>query len=290
MKNLYGFDLGGGALACILVVPVLNLIGGPNAVDSSPHWLMAVAALAWCESSRQRGIAAALSVALLLVIAANHSGKLVDVIYAKGKFRPREQVLFSKWNAISRIEVDQEGLSRYIVIDADANSAIMNVDPHHWDAADSHGFIWKSDLMQTAPSVVNVLRPQGSYAIIGPGGGVDVLRAVASGSHNVTAVEINPIIANDVMRNHYADYAFHLYQRPEVHLHVGDGRSFIRNAPEQYDVVQMTLVDTWASTAAGAFALSENNLYTVEAFKEYFQHLKPDGMIAITRWEFPRAA
>ena len=54
----------------------------------------------------------------------------------------------------------------------------------------------------------------------------------------------------------------------------------------------MTLVDTWASTAAGAFALSENNLYTVEAFEEYFDHLKPDGMIAITRWEFrqPREA
>jgi hypothetical protein len=57
-------------------------------------------------------------------------------------------------------------------------------------------------------------------------------------------------------------------------------------------VVQMTLVDTWASTAAGAFALSENNLYTVEAFREYFHHLKPDGFIAITRWEFkePREA
>src|ERR1035437_7000337 len=54
----------------------------------------------------------------------------------------------------------------------------------------------------------------------------------------------------------------------------------------------MTLVDTWASTAAGAFALSENSLYTVEAFREYFDHLKPDGMIAITRWEFrhPREA
>ena len=54
----------------------------------------------------------------------------------------------------------------------------------------------------------------------------------------------------------------------------------------------MTLVDTWASTAAGAFALSENSLYTVEAFREYFEHLKPDGMIAITRWEFqqPREA
>src|SRR4029078_11944454 len=75
-------------------------------------------------------------------------------------------------------------------------------------------------------------------------------------------------------------------------MHVTDGRSSVRNARQQFDVVQMTLVDTWASTAAGAFALSENSLYTVEAFREYFEHLKPDGMIAITRWEFqqPREA
>jgi hypothetical protein len=94
------------------------------------------------------------------------------------------------------------------------------------------------------------------------------------------------------MRGRYAGYAYHLYDLPEVHIHVTDGRSFVRNAKQQYDVVQMTLVDTWASTAAGAFALSENSLYTVEAFREYFEHLKPDGMIAVTRWEFkhPREA
>ena len=146
--------------------------------------------------------------------------------------------------------------------------------------------------MSAPPALANVLRPHGDYAIIGPGGGVDVLRAVANGSPSVTGIEINPIIANTIMRGRYADYTFHLYQRPEVHIHVTDGRSFVRNAKQQFDVVQMTLVDTWASTAAGAFALSENSLYTVEAFREYFEHLKPDGMIAITRWEFqqPREA
>ena len=117
---------------------------------------------------------------------------------------------------------------------------------------------------------------------------MDVLRAVANGSPSVTGIEINPIIADTIMRGRYADYSQHLYQRPEVHIHVTDGRSYLRSTPQRFDVVQMTLVDTWASTAAGAFALSENNLYTVEAFREYFDHLKPDGMIAITRWEFRR--
>src|SRR5260370_29269342 len=94
------------------------------------------------------------------------------------------------------------------------------------------------------------------------------------------------------MRERYARYAQHLYERPEVHIHVTDGRSYLRSTPQRFDVVQMTLVDTWASTAAGAFALSENNLYTVEAFREYFDHLKPEGLMAITRCEFrhPREA
>jgi hypothetical protein len=152
--------------------------------------------------------------------------------------------------------------------------------------------VWQRNLMASPPAVANILRPHGKYAIIGPGGGVDVLRAVANGSPSVTGIEINPIIATTIMRGKYADYAYHLYELPDVHIHVRDGRSYLRSTNERFDVVQMTLVDTWASTAAGAFALSENNLYTVEAFREYFDHLRPDGMIAITRWEFrqPREA
>ncbi len=285
ISRLYGADLTGGALACLATVPLLNYIGGPNMIIFAAI-VLAAAGIVWSEDSRRRLIATTLAVLLVILIAGNFSSRLIDVIYAKGA--KQTGVEYTRWNAISRIEVDhQPGGSKWIVIDADANSAIMNVDPRNWKDAG-----WQKPLMAAAPALTNVLRPTGHFAIIGPGGGVDVLRAVANGSQNVTGIEINPIIANDVMRDRYADFSFHLYERPEVHIHVSDGRSFIRNSRDQYDVVQMTLVDTWASTAAGAFALSENNLYTVEAFKEYFEHLKPDGMIAVTRWEFrePREA
>ena len=300
--KIYASDLMGGALACMAVVPLLNIIGGPNAILFSAL-AMAAASSIWAESTRRRWVSVALTAAFVVLIAANHSGKLIDIVYAKGMRRDQPWMIFAKWNAISRVEVDDEGDGRYIVIDADASTAIMNVDPDKWDvdgklSVKDNGnppvasFNWKKALMSAAPSVANVLRPQGKFAIIGPGGGVDVLRAVANGSKDVTGIEINPIIANTIMRGNHADYSYHLYERPEVHMNVADGRSWIRNSKEKYDVIQLTLVDTWASTAAGAFALSENNLYTVEAFEEYFQHLKPDGMIAITRWEFkePREA
>jgi hypothetical protein len=287
ITRLYGADLLGGAAACLAVVPLLNWIGGPNTILFAAM-SMALASGIWASRSGVRKVSGALAGLLLVVIAANYSGRLVDVIYAKGMFRDKAWVEFARWNAISRVEVDRQAdNARSIVIDADASTYVMNADPLHWEGTD-----WQKNLMASPPALANILRPHGEYAIIGPGGGVDVLRAVANGSPNVTGIEINPIIANAIMRERYADYSQHLYQRPEVHLQVTDGRSFVRNANQLFDVVQMTLVDTWASTAAGAFALSENSLYTVDAFREYFEHLKPDGMIAITRWEFqqPREA
>jgi spermidine synthase len=286
VSRLYGADLGGGALACLAVVPLLNLLGGPNTILVAAV-VMAVAGLVWTASSRVRKIAGGLVAVLVLLIAANHSNRLIDVVYAKGVFRDPAWVEFARWNALSRVEVDRQGQAKAIVIDADASTYIMNCDLTHW-----RGSQWEHDLMSAPPALANVLRPHGEFAIIGPGGGVDVVRAVANGSPSVTGIEINPIIADTIMRGRYADYTLGLYKRPEVHIHVTDGRSYLRSTPQQFDVVQMTLVDTWASTAAGAFALSENNLYTVEAFREYFEHLRPDGMIAITRWEFrqPREA
>jgi spermidine synthase len=285
IPRLYGADLCGGALACLAVVPLLNWVGGPNVILVAAM-AMAAAGIIWAEFAARR-IAASLVVALVALIGANYSGRLIDIVYAKGMFRDPAWVEFARWNALSRVEVDRQGQAKAIVIDADASTYIMNADLSHWQGTE-----WEHNLMAAPPALANVLRPHGDFAIIGPGGGVDVLRAVANGSTSVTGIEINPIIATTIMRERYADYSLHLYQRPDVDIHVTDGRSYLRSSTKRFDVVQMTLVDTWASTAAGAFALSENNLYTVEAFREYFEHLKPDGMVAITRWEFrhPREA
>jgi hypothetical protein len=278
---LYGADLVGAAGACLAVVPLLNLIGGPNTVIFAALG-MAVSAICWPSNRRHRRYSAGLAAMLALLIAANYSGALIDVIYTKGA--RNHAVEFARWNAISRVDVNRGGDgSKWATIDADAGTFIMNVDPRTYPGSTA-----QKRMMREAPSVANLLRPRGEFAIIGPGGGVDVLRALGSGSPSVTGIEINPLIATRIMRDRYADYSHHLYQLPQVHIHVSDGRSWIRSTPQQFDVVQMTLVDTWASTAAGAFALSENNLYTVEAFQDYFNRLRPDGIVAVTRWEFRR--
>ena len=286
IPRLYGADLTGGAVACLLTVPALNWLGAPNAILAAALALTVSVGI-WSETAGWRNTSAALSVGFVALLVLNSHGAVFDVIYAKGAYRDKAFTEFAKWNAISRVEVVNVNGLRSVVIDADASTYIPTIEPEHF-----HGTFWEQHDSSAVPLLVNALRPHGDFAIIGPGGGEDILRAVAAGSKNVTAAEINSTIANDIMRGRCAEISLHLYDRPEAHIHVSDGRSFVRQSRDAYDVVQMTLVDTWASTAAGAFALSENNLYTVEAFREYFDHLKPDGILAITRWEFksPREA
>ena len=122
--------------------------------------------------------------------------------------------------------------------------------------------------------------------VIGPGGGRDLLTALVFGASHVDGVEVNPIIANDVMLNHFRNFSGSIYENPKINVVVDDGRSFIRRSDQRYDIIQASLVDTWAATAAGAYTLTENTLYTKEAFEDYYDHLTDRGMLTITRWVF----
>ena len=204
-----------------------------------------------------------------------------DIHFAKDQALAVE--MFQKWNDFSRIGlVHHKEDGRYaIVIDADAATDIVTYDLDHLTPAQRH------DLMSSGQALPYALRPAAKTLVIGPGGGYsDVARAVATGSRDVTGVEINPIIARTIMQERFPELSHGLYLRPEVHIEVEDGRSFVRRSTSKYQIIQATLVDTWASTAAGAFALSENNLYTVDAVHDYLQHLTPDGIVAFTRWGF----
>ncbi len=285
VHRVYFFDLAGAAVGCLLLVPLLDLLGGLNTVMAAGV-LFAVAAALWHSldgSVSGRAGSVALALALVAFLTYNTSSKLLGIRYAKGQKLEAES--FEKWNSFSRIAIAPERGSGTptIFIDADASTAIAHFDFDRLTPRERH------DLLEQGPALPYAVRPGAKALIIGPGGGWDVARALASGSHDITAVEINPIIANTIMRERFPDLSGGLYLRPDVHLVVEDGRSFVRRTSGRYQVLQATLVDTWASTAAGAFALSENNLYTTDAFRDYLQHLTPDGLAAFTRWGFQPA-
>jgi len=280
VDRAYFFDLAGAAAGCLLLIPFLNGFGGPNTVIAAGVFYGAGAALWFHQAGSVRARATAVLASLLLVMlmVANGRFHLIDVRVSKGQSLPDEQ--FVGWNSFSRVAVDTRPGYPNIVIDGDAATAVANLDWDHLTKDDL------SVLTRQGPGFPYSLRPAAKTLVIGAGGGYDVGRALAAGSRDITAVEINPIIANTIMRNRYTGESHGLYLRPEVRVVVEDGRSFVRRSNEKYQVLQATLVDTWASTAAGAFALSENNLYTSDAFYDYLNHLTDDGIMAFTRWGF----
>jgi MFS family permease len=278
VDRVYFFDLMGAALGCILVVVFLDILGGPNTILATAVLFAAAGAIWFHVEGRIQGRAAAvlIGVALTSLVILNFKKPVVEVKWAKGQQMPEER--FTKWNAFSRIGLLAK--EPIIVIDADANTYIATTDLNKVTREDEF------NLLSSGPALPHRLARGAKTLIIGAGGGLDVLRALLTGSRDVTAVEINPIIANTIMREKFPELSHNLYSRPEVRVVVEDGRSFVRRSNEKYDVIQATLVDTWASTAAGAFALTENNLYTTEAFVDYLSHLTDNGMLAFTRWGF----
>lgn len=281
VDRIYFYDLLGAAGGCLLLIPFLNILGGPGAVLTAAV-LMAASAGVWFGLSKSvtgRAAGVMLALALVLLVVVNKQARLIDIRVAKGKALGQEE--FVQWNSFSRIAVVRsEGGGYLAAIDADATTGISQFDIDNLTADD------RRTLASQGPGYPYRLRPGAKTLILGAGGGWDVARALASGSKDVTGVEINPIIANTIMRQRYREISHGLYLRPEVRIVIEDGRSYVRRSSEKYGVIQATLVDTWASTAAGAYALSESNLYTVEAFVDYLSHLEDDGLLAFTRWGF----
>jgi spermidine synthase len=292
INTLYSADLLGAAAGCLVLVPLLNLLGAPGVVLSAAA-LAAGAALCFSPPHRRRRAIDAVILLLLLIPGALQLAGMAPFAVEDTKGHETDRVLFSKWNSFSRIGVydrahDDWSLSPKYV-GPRVPSLIMDID----SSASTPIVRGKADLSDaaylryelTAIAYHLAERPGGFDAlVIGPGGGRDLLSALAFGARQVDGVEINPIIVRDVMLDTFREYSGNLYAHPRVAVHIEDGRSFVRRTPKRYDVIQASLVDTWAATAAGAYTLTENSLYTVEAFGEYLDHLTESGLLTMTRW------
>ena len=119
------------------------------------------------------------------------------------------------------------------------------------------------------------------------GGGRDILSALVLGKRKVTGIEVNPIFVELLTeRSPFAEFGG-LSERPDVTLVADEARSWLARTTERFDFVQMSVVDSWAATGAGAFTLSENALYTEEAWRIVLARLTPRGVFTISRWYHP---
>jgi hypothetical protein len=304
--EVYAADLLGAATGCLVALGLLQLLDAPSAIVM----LAAVAAVAASlfaraaavQQPRPRDGAAntarstlLLGLALCAVAFVNaDTPRGLQPVVVKGKIDNRADVEYEKWNSYSRVHVgfpveappmlwspsdrlpgNLSVWQRPLDIDG---SAYTNMFAFDGSAADV------SFLKYDVTNVAYAIRNSGRSAVIGVGGGRDVLSARYFGFRDITGVELNPIFVDLLTRRQpFAGFAG-LADAPGLHLHVDEARSWFARTDERFDLIQMSMIDTWAATGVGAYSLSENGLYTIEGWRHFVGALTPTGVFTVSRW------
>ena len=299
LGSLYAVDLVGAGLGCLLVAVVSRWIEAPTLILDVAA-LAALGALWFLPKTAQRGwspVGLAVLFALVIPISlcttpAGHRAEFLRPYPVKDRDEKYEPPIYERWNAYSRVAVWPAGTNpigwglsshapsghvyqKWLNVDASAGTVLTYFDGENLGPLEY--------LRWDVTNVVHHVRTGARVLVVGSGGGRDVLSALCFGQPEIVAVEINEAILETVNVK-YGDFTGHLDRRPEVTFVNDEARSYIARTDRPFDVIQVSLVDTWAATAAGAYVLTENALYTTEAWTRMMQRLSERGVISFSRW------
>lgn len=295
ISKVYFFDLIGGGMGALLIVPLLSLLDGPTLVIFIA-FLTALSSFFFGLNFQKRFkiICGILIIFLLSLVFFNFYYQVIKVSYVKGG--KERNLIYQKWSPVGRVVVSPMkentihawGLSQnykpekypeqlQIMIDGAAGTNLEKITEN---LEKDLGHL-KYDLT----SLAYYIAPKSRSLIIGFGGGRDILTSLLFGFKEIEGVEINPVM-KEIICQRFKDYSGKICQMENVKLITAEGRSYLAQSKREYSLIQLSLIDSWAATVAGAYNLSENSLYTKEAFLEYFKHLEENGILSISRFIF----
>ena len=304
VAQVYGVDLVGAALGCVAVIVLLNGLDAPSVLMLTGVF---AAGAAYCFAAADRSLPApgfwqrpsTISVALLALVAVNSQTDLgLRPLLVKDQLVRSDVNRFEQWNSYSRIAATAPatvrpylwGPSPNLPRDFVTQQAFLNIDGeagtvmHHYDGTEKSIRFLRFDLVNLAYNLPGIQKS----AVIGVGGGRDILSAHLYGVPDITGVELNPIFIQLHTEEPFYKRYSNLTALPNLKLHVDDARSWFASTDEKFDLIEMSMIDTWAATGAGAFSLSENGLYTLEGWRVFLRTLNPSGVFTVSRWYNPQ--
>ncbi len=276
MPRLYMADLAGAAAGALGAVLAMSTVEVPLAsVLAAAPLLLAGVVLA--RPGRGRAVAAAASVAGLAA-----AGLAVPLLLDLPSRVPLGPVIHERWDAMARLTVHEADGQRAMNIDNGSVAPAYRFD----------GNFATNDPQSFFEHVRETLGVPGGHRVLalGAGGGRDVLQSLTEGASEVHAVEVNPAINELMTRGLLRDWTGRIYLDPRVKVVTEDGRAYIRRFDGAFDAILSYSSNSFAALASGAFALSENYLFTTEAFEEYLRALRPRGILVMEhQFYIPRA-
>lgn len=297
---VYGIDLVGAAAGCLIALGLMQTLDAPSSIllIAGAAMLAGVLFAAQEKKAHKLFLFSALAVMAFGIVNATLPKPIIYTAWSKGAYIAQSKINFEKWNTISRVTIidglpgrnvylwgpspllpkDTKADYQYLMIDGDASTPLTKFDGQDWSKLKYLEY----DVTNTAYFMPAI----NSVAIIGVGGGRDLLSARYFGAQKTVAMDVNPIQVGLLTTDpFYSAYTGHLNNLPDSRIVNSEARNWFSRSDEKYDLIQMSLIDTWAATGAGAFALSENSIYTVDAFKIFFADLNNQGALTVSRWQ-----
>lgn len=276
MSRLYAFDLVGAALGAIVVVPLMWQIGVPILIVAIGP-IGAVAALLFLGGISGATGRAALSVLGLGLVAVVLASTTTVFSPAAAETAALGQPASDTWTPLGRVVAYHSASGgKFEPLFYDRGGAPVTAYRRGTPIP-----TWR-ELGLGSESLGYVFGGTQRALIIGGGGGRDILNALSSGVQHVDVVELNQEIV-DTVDGPLRSFSGAPYTLPRVHTVAGDGRSTLAHRSTKYNVIHIGNTDTLSSGSAQAYVLTENNLYTTQAVNEYFDHLRPGGVLDISR-------
>jgi len=290
--KLYGFNMVGSGLGCLLVLVSPSLLsGGGTVILASLLGLAAVCAFSLPCSRLFLGLALAGGIGLIILLVSLPPALEIKMSPYKSLsqvlLHAQTRTLSTEWNSFSRVDVVRSG-SIHIAPGLSFNYK-QALPPQLGVTVDGANLspvsqieAGQAEFTEYLPgALVYRLSPNPKALVIEPQGGLDVLTALHHQSSSVVAVVSNTLVIEAIET---FDEKGRLLDDPRLEVAVEGARSYLRRSEEKFDVVQVSLTDSFRVVGVGAYSLSENYRYTVEAFKEYYRHLSPGGILCLTRW------
>lgn len=281
ISTLYFFDLTGAALGCVMIIPLFKYFGAA-AVFVIVMGLGFLSAILF-NDFKSKSVTTVLTAALLLIAVVLPAMKTYPIKVHDFKRSYRDDMAsgnieYSRWSALSKIDIalaPEVGWKRLWIDGGTNESALVEFDGHF-------GSYRVNLLNKLSIAIPHRMKKNADIAIIGSSGGREVLIALNNNPNSVDAIEMDPTIA-EIVTQTYGEYIGGIFSDPRVNFVCDEGRSYIKRSRKQYDIIQQVNNFTPIAMASGAINVSESYLLTLDAFEDYWRHLKQDGLIVFNR-------
>ncbi len=299
ISKLYALDLIGAALGCWAIILLLNFLDGISIYyfEASIGLILASYLLLFEKSKKMAFTTATASLICILVVIANgihykSTGKALLTIDSLNGIKNHKYIF---WNANSRISIWQNpkkfehpmgwGFSSQLPPQPLIEQMHLTIDGHAYTIIPKFdGDLTKHNYLRY--DIINIghyIRSHGNVAIVGSGGGRDIVSSLVFKQKNITGIEVNKSIVQ-VNQNQLKHFSGDLNSRKNIQIINDEARNYFERIDKRYDLIQISLIDTWAAVAAGGLALAENSLYTKEAWILFLKRLNDNGILSISRW------